>query len=202
MIKVLLISSSLKNKGGITSVIKGYLAFPQKELKFGHLSSHKDGGGLIKILYFLRACFLLPIKLCFQKFNVVHIHVSERGSLWRKYYLYKICRFFKKKVVLHHHGAEFLDWYRLLPIKKQKKVKWLLENVSTNVVLSKLLKTEYVQTFNIENICVVYNGVLVPQSEAYKAENRDIILFLGRIGKRKGAYDLLEAIKILKSFLS
>lgn len=197
MIKVLLISSSLKNKGGITSVIKGYLNYPQEDIKFSHISSHKDGGTFIKLLYFIKAYFLLFIRLCFQKFDAVHIHVSERGSFWRKFYLYKICRIFNKRVILHHHGAEFIDWYKSLENKKQKKVEWLLQNVSVNIVLSSLLKNVYNQIFQLDNISVVYNGIQIPQHNPYVAEEKDIILFLGRIGERKGAYDLIEAIRNL-----
>ena len=47
-----------------------------------------------------------------------------------------------------------------------------------------------------QKVKVLYNAVPVPETNRYQA-NAGNLLFLGEVGERKGAYDLLDAIKII-----
>lgn len=194
-INVLVISSSLKNKGGITSVIKGHFGVKQSDVQFFHLSSHKDGCIFIKMIYFINALIKLPFILMFKHIDLVHIHMSEKGSFFRKKIITDICKLFRKKIVIHHHGAEFVVWYDSQNKTKKKKIKRMLERVDYNIVLSNLTLKQYKSVFGIDNVVCVHNSVNVPDENIYTKNNKDIVLFLGRIGVRKGAFDLIEAIK-------
>ena len=49
---------------------------------------------------------------------------------------------------------------------------------------------------------VLYNAVDVPAENPYTAGGRDLVMFLGRLGERKGTYVLLDAIRALDSRLA
>lgn len=191
---ILLIAPSLKNKGGITSVINGYLNYNNEDIKFKYIPSHKEGNALIKILYFVVCYIRCFFTLLFSKVDIVHMHISERASLTRASLLYKLAHLFNKKVILHHHGAEFINFFDSCDIKRQKKIVALLSSVSKNIVLSDRTKNLYESKFNLDNVEYVYNGVKVNSFNPYFKEDKNIVLFLGRIGQRKGTFDLLDAI--------
>lgn len=195
MINVLLISPSLKNKGGISTVVKNILEDKNEKYNCIHVSTQKDGFFLIKIAIFIISYFKILYLLKCKKIDLVHVHIAEKGSFTRKNILIKMCKKFNKKVILHHHGAEFVDWFENEKENKKDKIVDLLEQVDLNVVLSNQIKEQYVKYFNLKNLIVLYNGTK-PREYLYNS-NGTIVLFLGRIGKRKGAFDLLESIKTL-----
>ena len=195
-IKVLMIGSDLKVQGGIISVIKNYLGYKNwKNVDITYLSTHVDGNPLAKIVKFAKALIKLPRLLSNNNFDIAHIHVSERGSIWRKY---MIVNYIKKhspntKIVLHHHGAELNKYYETLSDKKKEKVKDLFAKVDTNIVLSNKLITTITDKEPNASVDVLYNAVNTYKENMYNNDGSSI-LFLGRLGKRKGAYDLLNVI--------
>ena len=160
-INVLLIAPSIKNKGGISSVINGYLNYSQNEVEYKFIPSHREGAALVKIVYFT-ICYIRCVwALMFKKINVAHMHVSERASITRAIILYKLCRFWRKPVILHHHGAEFMDYFDSCSEKRKKKIEALLSGVNKNIVLSNRVKNLYETKFSLKNVDYVYNGVEV-----------------------------------------
>ena len=199
MKKILIISPSLKNKGGITTVVDTIIK-SNNTCSITHISTQRDGCIFIKFIYFFCSIFKLIIILLFKRIDVVHIHISERGSFVRKNILFQICKIAKKKVILHHHGAEFIQWYDSLNYKKKIKVKKMMLNVDKNIVLSKLIMNEYCNRFESIKICYIYNGVNI-ESNNYNSDGI-YILFLGRLSSRKGVYDLIDAIKMIDDKIS
>lgn len=197
-INVLLIAPSVKNKGGISSVISGYLNCNQNGISYKFIPSHREGAALVKIVYFATCYVRCVLAFMFKKIDVVHMHVSERASITRAIILYKLCRFWRKPVILHHHGAEFMGYFDSCSEMRKKKIETLLSGANKNVVLSNRVKNLYEKKFSLKNVEYVYNGVEVTNENLYMGSKKDIVLFLGRIGQRKGTFDLLEAINLLK----
>ena len=80
---------------------------------------------------------------------------------------------------------------------------YITENLNKSdmvIALSEGWKSEFETQLNLKNVYVLNNGI---NTEDYERANSDCIenkykfLFLGRLGKRKGAYDLLSAIEEL-----
>lgn len=199
--RVLLVGSSLKVKGGIVSVLKNYVNYEDwNETEIFYVPTHKETNVLGKVIYFL--CGILRIiYTCFvKKIDIVHIHVSERGSFFRKALITRICKRLEKKVILHHHGAEFKEFYQQLSDKKKAYVSKILEMVDLNIVLSNRLIPMITNINEKAKVQVLYNAVHTYSKNPYN-KDANKVLFLGRLGERKGTYDLLEAINNLDSNL-
>lgn len=195
MIRILMCSSSLKVKGGMVSVVKNYLNYPHwKDVKIIHVPTHIEANKYLLIVYFAIA-YIRILWLTLQgKIDIAHLHVAERGSFYRKAFILQTLKHFGIKVILHHHGAEFDLFYNSLSDKRKQYVNKILQEADLNIVLSRSLVQMIKGKSPSAKVEVLYNAVNVPQTNPYslKAHN---ILFLGRLGQRKGTYDLLQAIK-------
>lgn len=92
MTKVLVIATSRKTRGGITSVIKAHETGEQwKKFHCKWIETHRDSNKITKLYYAIKGFISFLILLPF--YDIIHFHVSFKGSLTRKYYLNKIARF-------------------------------------------------------------------------------------------------------------
>lgn len=123
--------------------------------------------------------------------------MSYKGSFYRKFIVIKISKIFKKKSILHLHGSEFEVFYK----KSSKNVKKLIANIfmtSDCVIVLGERWLKFIKEIAPEaNIQVVNNAVKVPEYTVKYDEECINILFLGVLIKRKGIYDLIEAINLI-----
>lgn len=194
-IRVLMCGSDTgRVKGGMVSVAQNYLRYTGwKRARITYLVTHTEGGRVRKTLCFAGAWARAAFWLLRGKYDLVHLHVSERGSFYRKALLVRLCRRLHVPVILHHHGAEFEDFYGKMDSKQKAYVKRILEGASCNLVLSEFLRGQLLEKAPAANAAVLYNAVEVPAERTYRPEARRIVM-LGRQGWRKGSFDLLEAV--------
>ena len=198
-IRVLMCCSDLDRvKGGMVSVVKNLLGFPDwKDCCITYVPTHIESSKPVKAAYFAAAYLKVLTRLAFTKVDLVHLHVSERGSVYRKAALLKLAKTFGKPVILHHHGADFDPFFRALPEKDKAFVIRFLEAADTNVVLSELIRQEFLERAPGADYTVLHNSVPVPKSNKYDPDNSYLVT-LGRLGERKGTYDLLKALRELE----
>lgn len=197
-ISVLMCCSDLDRvKGGMVSVVKNLLAFKGwQNCRMTYIPTHIESGKLRKAAYFALAYIRVFLRLMLTRVDLVHLHVSERGSVYRKAVLLYLAKRFGKPVILHHHGADFDLFFRALSQKDRAFVVRFLESADINVVLSEQIRREFQERAPLARLSVLYNAVPVPQENRYHSD-RSLILTLGRLGERKGTYDLLRAIEAL-----
>lgn len=100
--KVLVVATSRKTRGGITSVIKAHETGEQwKKYHCKWIETHRDSNKITKIIYAIKGAMLFMLYLPF--YSIIHFHVSFQGSLTRKYYFSKIARATHKKIIVHFH---------------------------------------------------------------------------------------------------
>ena len=194
-IRVLMCGSDIRTvKGGMVTVEKNYLEYPGwKKAEITFIPTHTEGNPLQKCLCFAGGWRKVLGCLIRKRADILHLHMAERGSFYRKAWLLKLGHWFGVPVVIHHHGAEFEDFYGTLSEKKKQYVKEILEEADLNLVLSERLKQELLQKAPLAKTEVLHNAVPVPDRIPDRT-NVDRILMLGAQGKRKGSYDLLEAV--------
>ena len=130
------------------------------------------------------------------KYQIAHLHTAERGSFYRKAFLAKILHCLGVKIIIHHHAAEFDIFYASLNENQKQYVNAILELADVNIVLSNRLIPMIKSKVPKAQVKVLYNAVNTYPSNPYNRQAKNI-LFLGRLGERKGTYDLLNAIKQL-----
>ena len=199
-IRVLMVGSDLSVKGGIVSVLKNYLSYKGWKSNITFIPTHIEGSKIGKITYFARAYFKIKKTIKKENIQIVHIHVSERGSFIRKSLILKLTKKKGCKVILHHHGAEFEQYYDSADHKLKAYISKIIGMADINIVLSSRL-IGLIQKINPEaNIKVLYNSVNVEENNQYNPDGHSFIM-LGRLEERKGTFELLETIHSIDSFL-
>lgn len=197
--KVLMLGEALDRQGGIVSVEKLIIQNLSPDIPLEFLPTLTDGAAIRKLFFFLIAIAKLFWILIFKDIDIVHIHISERGSAFRQSITTLIATSFGKPVVIHTHGCNFHIFFENLSEAAQNWLRWTFSKCSQFITLSDSWKSYYVQNLRLEpkKVVVMLNPVQLPDL-AYKqsSDNHLNLLFLGRIGKRKGAYDLVQAFSI------
>lgn len=180
-IKVLMIGNHQSVKGGITSVIQQMLSFDWDsvgvEMKF--IPTYIEASGIKKIAYFIRAYMNIEKAMRTNKPDIVHIHMSYRGSFYRKYAIHKLCKKYGVPDVIHLHGSEFQKWYSESDDRTKEKIRTLLRESASFIVLGEKWNKAI---HNIEpktKTVVVSNTVSIPNYTTSWNEKRFQFLFLG-----------------------
>lgn len=191
--KVLSLGAPYKNyKGGIGAVIAVY----HKHFKpFKFIASYSYGN-ILHILgrYVVSIFQLLGTLITDREIKIVHIHSASRGSFLRKSFIFFISKTFGKKVVFHVHGAEFHLFYERSPFKRY--IKYIINNADLVICLSKEWETYFSTNFKCRKLEILFNVIEEPPVHELDP-NRDSrlhLLFLGRVGYRKGIFDLLDVL--------
>lgn len=200
--KILVIGPSpSRSKGGMATVIEEI----EKDKKLNEqfdidvYESYIDGNKLVRLFYSIYAF----IKFYFTKrnYDLYHVHVASRGSTFRKGHYVDVIKKWNKKVILHVHGAQYLVFFNEISEKKKNRVIEILKKSDMVIALSQDWKEKFDQTFELNNCCVLENGIdmerLAPAIQNSAAHQKDFVT-LGRLGQRKGTYDLVEAIDIAR----
>lgn len=192
---ILMCCSDLSYKGGMVSVVKGYLDYADKgDVDITFVPTHRDGSKATMAGFFARA-FVRIVRMARRgEIDVAHLHVSERGSFVRKGLLLRVLRRLGVKTVLHHHGAEFEQYYAGASPRHKRFIERTMRLADVNIVLSNRLVGMVKDKVPEARVEVLYNAVAVPAENPYSPDNATDVMFLGRIGVRKGAYDLANVM--------
>ncbi|NMO89053.1 glycosyltransferase family 4 protein [Actinomycetospora sp. TBRC 11914] len=161
------------------------------------VATHRDGPAAVRLWAMATGTARAAYRLVARRPAVAHMHVSQRTSVLRKGVLATLARTRGVPVVLHLHGSEFLDWFDALPRPARAAVRALLRPHRL-VVLSETLRVPYRARLGVpdERVVALPNPVEWPAAlppVAAAPEERVLAVFLGRLGARKGIYDLVEA---------
>ena len=175
--------------GGVAAVETVYSTFYHP---FNHVSTVVDYGKTRKLWTFFKALFAFFYWMIFHKeIKIIHIHGASKASFWRKRIFIRIAKIFKKKIVFHCHGAEFKNFTKV----HHKAVSKTLNKCDCIIALSESWKKWFEEEFHHPNVVVIKNVIPKPViKEKSEADGLFRLLFLGRLGKRKGIYDLLDVM--------
>ncbi len=198
--KILVVGPSCeKSKGGMSTVIKGIKY--DKELNIKHdietFSSFIDGNIIIRLGYSIFS--YIKFLIIFKKYDLFHIHAASFGSTFRKRIYLKTLKKLNKKAIIHIHGAKYMEFYKGLNQKKKKKVVDFFNMADLVLALSEDWKDKFQTVMNVKNCEVLNNGIdlnMFTKANCDISKNKDNFIFLGRLGERKGAYDLVNAVAI------
>lgn len=188
-------------KGGMRTVVNQYLSFDGWEnIHLRYIPTHMEGSSIKKALFFGLQLLKLLADQVREKADIIHMHVSERGSFFRKSLVLGIFRFLGAKTVLHHHGAEFFPFFDNASPAVRRYIIRTVEKADVNLVLSKYHLGMMQERFPKGKFQVLYNAITPAEGGVYDPEASGI-LFVGRLGQRKGTYDLVEALAELDDSL-
>lgn len=193
MTKVLVVATSRKTRGGITSVIKAHETGEQwKKYHCKWIETHRDKGRFGKLWHlvksFITYFFLLP------SYDLVHIHTSEPPSALRKCLFMWWAKIWNKKVIVHFHAFSPDTTIRS---KYRNIYKYLFDKADVVIVLSNLWRDYVNEVFHLEHkVKVVYNPCTTDISDKQYSKRKQI-LYAGTINARKGYADMIKAFALI-----
>lgn len=197
--KVLVVgpSSSGMSGGQVTHMENIKSLFNNKEVCYFYSSSGMEGSELlfIKAIRLIRTWMVFPFSLIGRK--VIHINSSfDVKALVRDLYLFLAACIFGKKLIIQYHGGS-PDKFSLVNNKIIKKLLQKIFSRSTVLVLTSE-QFSWVDRMGAYRLVRMKNYVDLPQINKIKNE-RFIFLYMGRIIKEKGIFDILNAVKIVRN---
>lgn len=198
--KVLMIGPARSVKGGMTSVVDNYFEYGLNDkVEIKYIETINDKGKISKFIKEIKGKieFLKNIK----KYDIVHLHMASRRSTLRKCFYINKSKKNNKKVVLHIHGGAFEKF--LENECSQKRKSYILKTIKKCdriIVLSEEWYNYFSKYIPSNKLTIMYNSVYIPTDFEKNLDMKNY-LFLGRINKNKGIYDLIEVFAdLLKKY--
>lgn len=184
-VKVLVVATSRKTRGGITSVVKAHETGGQwKKYHCKWIQTHRDGPAWRKLWYLFTAIIKFVVLLPW--YDIVHIHVATTQSARRKKIFFELSKMMGKKTILHFHPSNEKFLYEL-----HNKILYrnLFSRADLVLVLSGQWRRWIKDALGVtERIEVLYNPC--PNVSVKPELKHNEILFAGTVIPRKG-YDCL-----------
>lgn len=191
--KVLMVGPDLSLHGGIVSVVQGYLegGLPEACDAFEYLGTGVGSSRFGKSLAFTRA--LARYAGVMPSYDIIHLHISARGSYKRKSIMARMAHRAGKYVILHDHDGEFKKAFEEGGDVYRRDVRETFGIADRVVVLSEEWRDYFAANVcDLGKIDVVHNGVKVPVKPCSPCSRHDV-LFLGRLDANKSPDVLLRA---------
>ena len=198
--QVIMVGVKRDTPGGMAAVINSYYQYIDK---LQYITSWKLASMPVKAWYALSSIVQFTLALIFNRnIKIVHIQGAANASFSRKAVFVNIARFFGKKVIMHQHACDFVEYYD----NHQDKA-WItrtINNCDRLIVLSQWWKEYFTSIGVAADKIVILNNIVTPPQQPVKrnTDGKIRLLFLGEIGKRKGIYDLLTAIANEREFFA
>ncbi|PQF23832.1 glycosyltransferase family 4 protein [Enterococcus mundtii] len=187
---IMIIGPDPNAQGGIATVIQNFKKAKAPEDL--HFFFHRTWAEKRKFLTQCKAFLTFRSHIKKEKCRILHFHVAQKGSFYRKSLLLLLaprnCR-----TIFHMHASQFDRFYQQSHPVMKRWIRFILKRVDHLVVLSNSW-ADYYQTVTDTPISILPNAVELPSRNLYDPQ-ATWILTLGRIGKRKGSFDLLEVAK-------
>lgn len=198
--KILVIGpSDTKSRGGMAVVIHDIRNSKvlNKSYDIDIFPSYIDGNIAVRLLYSIFG--YLKFLTLYKKYDLFHIHAASYGSTFRKRLYLRTIKKSGKRVIVHIHGAKYIEFYEKLSNRRKRQVTEFLKAADLVIALSESWKEKFEQIFGLTNCAVLPNGI---DTDIYAGAACNVSLhsnefvLLGRLGERKGAFDLVNAVQI------
>jgi glycosyltransferase involved in cell wall biosynthesis len=152
-------------------------------------------GASLPVRFWQSALFPARVAIALIKYPraMMHVHLAQRGSFWRKRIAAGLARLAGRPVLVHVHGSVFDKWASAEP-RRLRAVARLLESSRFVVVLSESWRVRILALAGAAHCVVIRNSVALP-AEPARGSDPPLVLFLGELGVRKGVDGLLSAIR-------
>lgn len=165
------------------------------------IASRGPGHVGLSVFYTLGFCLRMFAARFAGRADVVHINVASTGSTYRKMVIAMCARMLGIPYVLHLHGAEYRTFWSGDGGFLDRRIRSMFEHAGRVVVLGRIWRDFIASRAPgaAANIVIVPNATETPLLAHVGGGDGVHILFLGRIGERKGVPQLCDALENMKS---
>ncbi len=211
IIRVASVGPSLCVKGGISRVIELISAHLPDHICVRLIStftrytgdkgaSRSERGSRVAQVTIYFVAVVQTLSLALGRRTVFHVHFAGRGSLLRKGMICVMLRFFRCQYAIHSHAADTNLFPAWLPQPGRQLLLWGIGGAGRVIVLTQFWHDYYSSLLQLpaNRLLLLPNPADLPKSIPDRSRRKQLrVLFLGRIGVRKGAFDLIRAFAAL-----
>lgn len=192
---IVMMGDDMNAPGGIATVVRHYRdhgLFDRWACVY--VPTYFAPGGWQRVRSAWQAMAWLMSALLHQRVALLHVHCASRGSFWRKAIYCLLARLSGVRYVLHLHGGEFPEFYRAECGPLQRSiVRAALYRAATVVALTPTWEHWLRETFPGIDVTHIGNPVPVPPTTPSIRDDGCTVLFMGRIYREKGMFELIDA---------
>ena len=193
-----MLGPALSVKGGISSLERMIDDQIFEDVNLEILPTMHDRSLIGRFSHWSARLVTWPLRSIFYRPDIVHIHFSHGASTARKIGLLWLWKISRSKVILHSHSSSFMDFFPKLPRLLRWIISFSFRSADMLIVLSESWKNYYSSTMQIPESKINILNTPVQLPEKYMmAKSSNTVFFSGRVGERKGTFDLIEAWDLL-----
>jgi glycosyltransferase involved in cell wall biosynthesis len=194
--RVLMLGDSLNQSGGIATIQNLMLKHAPANIRIQHITSHDEGSAVYRIIVFTKALVMLIWALVWHKIDLVHVHISDGGSILRKAIISLIAFLFRKPVVMHANGSVFHLNFAKMPRWVQRGFRQIFQQCAVFIPVTTYWRDYYGPQLGLakQRVLVLPNPAELPDHVPDRRNAQPVkFVFCGRLGERKGAFDCIQA---------
>jgi glycosyltransferase involved in cell wall biosynthesis len=165
------------------------------DLIIRHITTRGPGRLIWSPLYCSFAALLLIWYRITLGRSVCHVNLASKGSTLRKIALTWLAVRLGHSTVIHLHGALFHEYYRGVGAYQRRHIDRMFRESARVIVLGTVWRDFVAETFGLgdSRLLVLPNASAARPARSAEAIPPEIV-FLGRLGSRKGVPVLIEAL--------
>jgi glycosyltransferase involved in cell wall biosynthesis len=207
-IELVSVGPDMQVQGGISRVIELICKNVPAHIQFRHIPTFTRYTGADGVdpadrgsrgsqaLVYLRAFASIVTVAVGRKAAVFHVHFAGHGSLIRKGMICVLLRRLGCTYAVHSHAAETTLFEPWVPQSCRRLLLWGLRGAHRVIVLTQFWRDYYASLLELPpgRFLLLPNPADLPEKVPDRLHKHGLkLLFLGRIGERKGAFDLIRA---------
>ena len=186
-------------RGGIDRIVDEIrhqlAAVPPDDVEVAFLTTRGRHHILFSPFYFGAAlCKLILLRLC-GRADVLHVNLSSHGSTVRKALMCRLAGLLSIPYIVHLHGSRFRAFYRDAGPMGRRDILAMFGGAARIVVLGAVWRSFVIDLSPTlsDRVEILPNATRSPPCVHGRADRAVNVLFLGKVGKRKGVPQLVEA---------
>lgn len=180
------------------AIVEGIARHPELGVRCHRLVTRGKGSLWAAQVIFAAALFRLAFAAARGDVALLHIHLSVKGSSYRKAVLAKWARLLRVPYVVHLHGTDYKEFWEQTNGLLRAELGRMFDGSAGILVLGSYWAKVVgeLRPSAIAKIAVLPNATAAVERPAARAgAGAGVrITFLGQLGRRKGSADLLEAL--------
>lgn len=173
--------------GGIAQLVEEYKVWKFNEINIESLCTTRRKRDPISAFLLLRTLFLIAKSRTRRGARIYVIHMSQGGSFLREGLVLILCRILQQPAAAHLHGSNFVSFAQSNPTLVRTMLRQAVAIYTLSTAARLALRDLGLPQ---QSVFEVKNAVSIPADLERK---RNLVLFAGHVGERKGVPSLVAA---------
>lgn len=198
--KLIMLGAAPETRGSVAATVEGWRAegvFRRWPVEYVATTSARGVAGDAAVL--LHAVRRFGALLGRHRRAVVHAHFSPRTGFWRQCAFAGLALAFGRPLVVQLHGGGYEAFHDGCGTPARAAIRALLERAAWVLVPCEATRAWVRRTVREARVACVPAAVALPAASASLAGRPNVVLFLGRLERDKGAFDLLDALAVVRA---